>query len=99
MAAKKKQSGKKAVRKETAKVKKAVNEKNKNYLSTYMISLSLITLFLGIFMYFVSEDVPVPELIKSAVCGAFGKTGMLLPVALARLTIYLGKIKDIKLEK
>ena len=98
MAANKKQSGKKAVRKDTGKAKKTAKVKNerKNYLSTYMISLSLITLFLGIFMYIVSEDVPIPELIKSAVCGLFGKVGMLLPVALAGLTIYLGKLKDIK---
>lgn len=86
-----------AANKKTAKKKAKRNTKNtKNYLSTYMIVLSLLTLFLGIFMYINGEGGVINEAVKYAVCGMFGRAGMFLPVFLAGLTIYLGKTKSIK---
>lgn len=84
------------------KAKKNVNKRvtkspeKKNYFSTYMIVLSLITLFLGIFMYVGGEGGVINDAVKFSICGMFGKIGMILPIVLAGLTIYLGKYRDIK---
>lgn len=75
---------------------KSKKRKNKNYLSTYMIVLSLLALFLGIFMYVGGEGGVINDAIKFAICGLFGKVGLLLPGIIAGLTIYLGKTKIIK---
>lgn len=93
---------KKTVKKNTKKnMKKNTNTKTQqpqhNKVAVYMISLSVITLFLGIFMYIGNQSSGVINtFIKFVFCGVLGYAGYLIPVVLAGLTIYLGKTHDIK---
>lgn len=79
-----------------AKSAKKVKAEKKDYLSAYMIVLSLLALFFGIFMYVNGEGGIVSSAVKYAVCGLFGRVGLFLPLVIAGLTIYLGKFKNIR---
>ncbi len=76
--------------------KKKKTTAKKNYIGTYMITLSVISFLLCVFMYIGQSGAIVIDSVKSAVYSVFGVPGIFLPVTVIGLEIYLGKTRDIK---
>lgn len=76
--------------------KKKKKNTKKNYIGTYMITLTAISFLLCVFMYIGQSGAIVIDSVKSTVCSIFGVTGMFLPVSVIGLEIYLGRKRDIK---
>lgn len=83
-----------STKKNTKKKKKTTAKKN--YIGTYMISLTIISFLLCVFMYIGQSGAIVIDSVKSAVYSVFGVTGIFLPVTVVGLEIYLGKKRNIK---
>lgn len=95
MASNKKSAGKKTASKKNTAAKRKKNRKMSSF-SVYMITLLIITIVLGIFMYIDTGDGGmINNAVKSAVCGIFGIMGYFVPVCFAGFFIYLGIYKDI----
>ncbi len=86
-----------ATKKKTTSKKSAANNKRKNYLPTYIITMIILTLLVSVFMYveYGSGGI-VNTAVKKALCGMFGICGFFVPVLLAGVTAYLVNTKDIK---
>lgn len=84
---------KKSVKGNTAKKK----QPQKDYLKIHMIVFSVLTAALALLMYVNTDGNGIINIgVTRIVCGLFGKTGYLLPIALGGATVYLFKTKDIK---
>lgn len=87
MAAKKKATAKRNTRKKQT-------ERNA-YYPTYVITCSILTILMAVFMYLSSgEDGVVSALIKHALCGLWGPVGYAVPVVMGGLLVYLIKFRD-----
>ncbi|MDY3032233.1 MAG: DNA translocase FtsK [Clostridia bacterium] len=101
MAASKKKTAKKAPSRSTKpsggnkKAKK--NTAQSNPIPVYIITMGLLALFLGIFMYVdTGGEGIINEAVRIFFCGMFGRAGFFIPIICFGMMMYMSRYKDIR---
>lgn len=85
-----------AAKRNTKSKAKSKKQQNNAYYPTYVITCSILTILMAVFMYLPSgENGVVSGLIKSAFCGLWGPVAYAVPVVMGGLLVYLVKFRDI----
>lgn len=94
MAQQKRAAGKRKTSAATASKNKK-NKKKQDYFIYHIVISSLVSVFLGIFLY-TGGDAIVNEFIRNSLYGLFGATAYIVPLSLAATTAYLLYTKNVK---